>query len=401
MTLTWNPRPKDELLRDLTLPKPLTTLHRAEAQALAEAIALRGVGRVAPNPLVGAVLVDAQHRFLAAGAHEKLGGPHAEISAFAALPSGQDAKGAILYVTLEPCAHQGLTPACAPEVAKRGVKTVVYGAVDPNPSVNGRGAAILAAAGVAVEHDRVWESRCAKLAEVFLWTVTRGTPFVGLKAATTLDGAIARPGDRRAWITGGRARAYGHFLRNYYDAIIVGQTTMISDDPTLDTREALVKGRTPLRVVLDPDGRALQTKAAKSWKILADAPQRVLWLHGAEVESAAKCLDGTGIQRAALGTYGYFALFDPHEILAVLAARGITSVLLEGGGGVYGSFLAARCVNKVHVFQAPKLFGGSDTLPWTGRAGALTGADLSDTEITPLGDDWLLEATLASREIRV
>ena len=404
MTVLWNKVPKDERLRDLTLPEPLTPISREDAQHLAELVALKGLGQVAPNPLVGAVLVDRQHRFLAAGAHERVGQHHAEINALTAYDSaknqvaGVDLRDGTLYVTLEPCAHQSRTPACAPRVAACGVGHVVYGAVDSNPAVNGRGAALLVAHHVAVQHDQHWQPRCTTLAEIFFWNMQKRTPFVGLKAATSLDGAIAVRGDQRAWITGPRARAYGHFLRLYYDAIMIGQRTLMADNPTLDTRDALTSGRSPWRIVLDPDGSALRSRAPKTWNLLGSSPEKVIWLLGKDAVAAreTKALDDLGIQRRHLDFYPTgSAEFNPVQILAVLAGLGITSVLLEGGAGLYGSFLAAGLVNRVHLFQSARLFGGFETVHWTRSAGALTPAAASATEITPLDDDWLIETRLS------
>lgn len=368
---------------------------------MAVLVAMRGLGNVAPNPLVGSVIVDREHRFLAAGAHEQVGSHHAEINAFVAFDRLKvttpeaDATDGTLYVTLEPCAHANRTPACAAQLAPRGIKRVIFGTVDPNPAVNGRGAAILAAAGVSAEHDASWQDACEELAEVFLWNMRFKMPFVALKAATSLDGAIARPGDQRAWITGARARAYGHFLRLHYDANMVGQRTLIADNPTLDTRDSLVKGRAPIRVVIDPDGAALKSRDPKTWKLLGKDPERVFWIHRDDLvaSDATKKLDDTGVVRIPITPTGE-GFLDAKSILAQLADRHVTSVLLEGGAGLYGPFLAAGLVRRLHLFQGAQVFGGSQSLNWTAQAGTLTLKSASATHITPLGDDWLVETTL-------
>jgi diaminohydroxyphosphoribosylaminopyrimidine deaminase/5-amino-6-(5-phosphoribosylamino)uracil reductase len=287
-------------------------------------------------------------------------------------------------------------------VAASGLSRVVFGLVDPNPRVNGSGAALLRAKGVEAELDLSWEPECARLAETFAWNVRKQTPFVGLKAATSLDGMIARPGDQRAWITGPRARAYGHFLRLWYDAVIVGQGTVMADDPRLDARDALlppeVPARTPLRVVLDPDGAALTRASTKLPRMLAKDPAQVLWLTGEELEGAAAA---GGERVAAAGakvqtlTAAADGLFPPAAVLAALQALGVTSVLLEGGAGLYGSFLAAGAVQRLHLFQAATLLGAGGTSLTSGLsaqgAAAILPSPAAGAQLTPLGADWLIE----------
>ena len=226
--MQWQPDPKDAALRSLQLPAIGSKLSPQACKELAVLIAGRGIGQVAPNPLVGAVLVDADHGFLGAGAHERLGQAHAEVNALDYAEQHQQhgrIRGGTLYVTLEPCAHSNRTPACATTLASTGLAKVVYGLVDPNPRVDGRGAKILEQAGIRAELDHTWSATCSELAEIFLCNVRQQRPFVALKVALSLDGLIALPGSQRAWITGPRARAYGHFLRIYYDAIVIGRGT--------------------------------------------------------------------------------------------------------------------------------------------------------------------------------
>ena len=400
MAIRWTPIPKDERLAHFAPPSPGTQVTPRECQALAVQAAWRGLGRVAPNPLVGAVIVDRTHRFLAAGAHECVGQAHAEANALAACTAnGADLKGGTIYVTLEPCAHTGRTPACAPSLAAAGLAHVVYGLDDPNPQVDGRGVRILRAAGLTCELAAEWQPECAALAEIFTWNITQHAPFVALKVATTLDGVMARHGDRRAWITGPRARAYGHFLRAYYDAILIGSTTMLADNPTLDTREGLVAGRSPIRVVVDPGARALRTLGVERANILKNDAHRALWITGPGAlvdadgarRAAALAAKGTALVQLPLAENGSLA---PPSILAALAGRGITSVLLEGGDGLYGPFLAGGHVQRLHLFQAARLFGGDGSLHFAARAGALTAEADSDIDITPLANDWLVEMRL-------
>ena len=392
----------DYAVATLALPSAGTPITPTEAKRLALLIAHRGMGNVSPNPLVGAVCVDSEHRFISAGAHERVGHAHAEINALAAAKLAglsTKLKGGTMYVTLEPCAHSNRTPACAPQVAECGVSRVVYGVVDPNPKVSGRGVAVLHAAGVNCEHDANWAAECEQLAEIFLWNMRHNSPFVGLKVATSADGVMARQGDRRAWITGPRARAYGHFLRVYYDAILIGAGTLIADDPALDARDSLWPGRSPLRVVLDPDGRGLKSKPDKGWRILGHTPEAVLWITcqqlDPEATSAKQELTEKGLQTIALAT-NQTGTFAPVDILTALHARGITSVLIEGGLGTYTPFLNAEAVNHLHLFQAPKLLGGQDALYF--GAGKLE-AEFKNTRITALDRDWLIDADLTRRHV--
>ncbi len=387
------PLAKDQRLAALELPRPGTPLSPEEAKALAEVVALRGVGKVAPNPLVGAVIVDERHAFVSAGAHERVGERHAEIQALdAAEGQGlQDrVRGGTLYVTLEPCAHQNRTPPCAPRVAASGIARVVYGVQDPNPLVDGKGAAILAARGVACIHDRSWEPACRDLAEIFLWNVERSMPFVGLKVATSLDGVMARRGDRRAFITGPRARAYGHFLRTYYDAIVVGRRTLLLDDPDLGPRDALVPGRMPLRIVLDPRGAALAECDPSKLRLFARDPESVLWVVGPGTTASSVARLGARSVEVPLDASGRF---PPDALLAALQRENVTSLLLEGGAGLYADFLAAGSVQKLHHFQAPIVLGNDgDPLYFSANSPAL--ARDGEVKVTALAGDLLLETRL-------
>lgn len=384
---------KDQRLANLELPRPGTPLSPAEARSLAELVALRGVGKVAPNPLVGAVIVDKNHAFVAAGAHERVGERHAEIQAFdaaEALGLAERVKGGTLYVTLEPCAHHNRTPPCAPRVAASGVTRVVYGVRDPNPLVDGKGAALLAANDVQCMHDRDWEPACRELAEIFLWNVERSKPFVGLKVATSLDGVMARRGDRRAFITGPRARAYGHFLRTWYDGVAIGRGTLLLDDPDLGPRDALVPGRMPRRVVLDPRGAALGACNPANLKLLAREPETVLWVVAPGVPTEAVTRRGAKALELRVDASGRFS---PTELLAALGREGVTSLLLEGGAGLYSAFLEAGEVQRLHHFLAPVVLGrDGDPLHFSAASPALA-ADGS-VKVTALDGDLLLETRL-------
>lgn len=404
MGIVWNEKPKDESYAHLTLPQYGAEITPEAAKELAVCLAYRGIGQVSPNPLVGAVIVDSRHRFLAAGAHLQVGTNHAEVNAIEAYEGVFGRSGlhdATMYVTLEPCAHSGRTPACAPRVATCGFRKVVFGVTDPNPKVNGRGAAILAQAGIPSECDTAWAKDCERLAEFFLLSMRKRRPFVGLKAATSLDGMIARRGDRKAWITGTRARQYGHFLRVHYDAVMVGRLTVELDNPVLDARDALwpEHRRTPRRIVLDPGARVFKSMHLDQLNLLKNDPETVIWVTapGAfaapELKQVAQTLDSLGVKRLEV-PLAQDGRYDPSAVLAALHALGMTSVLLEGGAGIYRSFFDANLVDRLHLFQAPRLYGAEDAIGFTAGTHALSGAQASDIEITPLGDDWMIEARL-------
>lgn len=408
--VTWNPLAYDARLAALHLPRPGDTLNKDQAQQLALDVALRGVGAVAPNPLVGAVIVDEAHRFVAAGAHERVGGAHGEAAALLAATGGSTAsagamRGKTIYITLEPCAHEGKrTPPCAPRMVEAGFARVVYGALDANPKVNGKGVEIMRAAGIETVFDANWHAKCERLAEVYLGNARRGRPLIGVKAAATMDAAVARRGDRRAWITGERAREYGHFLRLWYDAIVVGRATLVADDPSLDPRGAIAGGRRlPWRIVVgQPEG----VDVARL-KMLKCGPERVMWCATpaawAKCPASAAALRALGARVVAVegDAAGRMAATALVRAIVAEAAEGtgaaattlpITSILIEGGAGTYAPFFADGLVDRLHLFQAPLLFGDADALRLGDGAGRLTMPRASSIEITPLGDDWVVEA---------
>jgi diaminohydroxyphosphoribosylaminopyrimidine deaminase/5-amino-6-(5-phosphoribosylamino)uracil reductase len=419
MPLSWNAIAADDELAALVLPAPGTPLTPAEAKTLARRVAWRGVGHVSPNPLVGSVLVDRGHRFIAAGHHERVGEAHSEVNAFAAadaaVKSGKVSAGATeggtLYVTLEPCAHTGRTPPCGPRVIASKVARVVIGAKDPNPRVDGRSIEAMRAAGIDVVLDDGWSEACVALAAPFHWQARHATPYVALKAAVSLDGVLALPGDARVWITGTRARAYGHFLRQTYDAVAVGQATLLADDPRLDARdvrEAAAPGgvRSPWRLVLDGDGRGVARFVDEGTRpsVVAHAPEKVVWIVGAAaaqrptVAAHLKTLSSWSVQALVLPEAGASGLVAPETLLGAAAGLGIQSVLLEGGAGLYGPFLAAGEVNRLHLFTAPLMLGSAGARRWTDEAGRLAPTRARAVRMTPLAEDWVTEVELARGE---
>ncbi|HEX5318357.1 MAG TPA: bifunctional diaminohydroxyphosphoribosylaminopyrimidine deaminase/5-amino-6-(5-phosphoribosylamino)uracil reductase RibD [Stellaceae bacterium] len=306
------------------------------AMRAALALARRGLGNTWPNPAVGCVLVN-EGRVVGRGWTQPGGRPHAETEALRR--AGPAAKGATAYVTLEPCAHHGKTPPCAGALIAAGVARVAAAIEDPDPRVAGKGLARLRAAGIVVD-----EGLCAAEAEEvnagFLQRVRTGRPLVTLKLAATLDGRIATASGESRWITGPAARERAHALRAGHDAILVGTGTVIADDPELTCRLPGLTDRSPLRIVFDRHLRippAARVFAPPCWVLTAapDAPE--LRARGVEVVPAPP---------------------DLGETLRVLGARGLTRVLVEGGGRLAASLLAAGLVDRLVWMRAPMAIGG-------------------------------------------
>ena len=253
----------------------MSSLVSTDIQYMKKAIVLarKGLGRTSPNPMVGAVVVR-KGRVVGQGFHQKAGGPHAEPMAIA--QAGKEAKGATLYVNLEPCNHFGRTPPCTQAIIESGIKKVVFGLSDPNPLVKGGGADRLQSQGIEVVRG-VLEEDCRRLNEVYIKWITTGLPFVILKAAVSLDGRIAtRTGDSK-WISNERSRLLVHHLRNQVDGVVVGIRTVIKDDPLLTVRLPKRKIKDPLRIVLDPRLR-ISLKAR-----ILEGPAKTLIVSGTKV----------------------------------------------------------------------------------------------------------------------
>lgn len=353
---------------------------RDDERYMTEALALarRGLGRTSPNPAVGALVVRSG-RIVGRGYHRRAGGPHAEVLALR--EAGARARGATLYVTLEPCIHTGRTGPCVPLVLDAGVRRVVVGAVDPNPRVRGGGIRRLRASGVEVVTG-VLGGECRRLNEHFEKHVTTGLPFVALKLATTLDGRIAtRSGDSR-WVTGEAARRRVHELRDRFDAVLVGSETVIRDDPRLTCR--IRGGRDPLRVVLD--GRL---RASESARVFAgDGRVRLYTMAERSAKACRLGARGVVVRRGGGDRSGSL-----RRVLRDLGADGVTSVLVEGGARVAARALRDGLVDRLILFVAPKLVGG-DGRPLAAELGVRRMRDallVADLTIERVGRDWLVE----------
>ena len=311
-------------------------------------IARNAEGRTSPNPMVGAVVVK-DGKIIAEGWHRQAGTPHAEVHALNM--AGELAKGATLYVTLEPCSHFGRTPPCVNRIIESGIKKVVAAMSDPNPKVAGRGFEILKSAGVEVEVGLL-EAEARRLNEVFLKFITEKLPFVTMKFASSLDGKIATYSGESQWISCAESRKFVHHLRDINDAILVGIGTVLADNPSLTTR--LVAGKNPVRVIVDStartplDSKVVTDKSART--IIATTSNAP-----AEKISALKNL---GVEIILAGN----ECVDLKILMQKLAAQEITSILVEGGGQIHFSMLKAGLVDKIYAFIAPKIIGGKNSL---------------------------------------
>ena len=366
------------------MSEPLDTAYMEMAYGLAE----KARGRTSPNPLVGAVLVK-DGAIVGTGFHEEAGKPHAE--AIALRRAGRRARGATLYVTLEPCVHWGRTPPCADALLAAGIRRAVVSAVDPNPLVNGRGLRLLRRNGVDVRLGLLAE-RNLRLNEAYAKYITRRVPWVTLKAAVSADGRIAAAGGDARWITSAAARAYGHLLRGEHDALLVGIGTLLSDDPRLTVRHPAWGRKPTTRIILDPQLRF--PEAARILSTLRQGPVLVLARRDAD-PPRAKALRKKGVEvvPAPAGPNG----LDLVAVLAALGRREIASVLVEGGSKVFSSFLKAKLADKAVLALAPKLIGGSRAPGlWEGEGAARVrdALNLRTTAVLRVGDDIIVEGYL-------
>ena len=349
-------------------------------------LAERGRGLTSPNPMVGAVVVADRGEIVGEGFHARAGGPHAEIEALRA--AGSRARGATLYITLEPCSHQGRTPPCAPAVIAAGVARVVASIGDPNPQVSGTGFNALRAAGIEVVVG-VGAAEAELQNRAFLTAMRERRPHVTLKAGMTLDGKIADLHGGSRWITGEAARRHAHRLRSESDAIVVGIGTVLRDDPELTVRLGQPWPREPLRVVLDTTART----PVGARLIRAGRPSAAVIAVGAGApEPRVRALAAAGATVVSCGTRD--GRVDLGALLGELFAREVRAVLVEGGGEVHGAFLDAGLVDRVAMFAAPLLIGGRGATPVVAGAGRelKSAVRLGSFTVTPLGDDLLIEA---------
>jgi len=317
-------------------------------------LAARGRGFTSPNPLVAAVVVK-DGAVVGQGYHQFAGGPHAEVYAIDA--AGPQARGATLYVNLEPCNHTGRTPPCTLKIVEAGIRRVVVGMQDPNPAVTGGGADFLKQRGIEVTLG-VCKEAAEALNEVFIKYIRTRRPFVIAKCAATLDGRIAtRTGDSK-WVTGEAARACVHELRHAVDAILVGVGTVAADDPQLTTRIADREVKDPVRVILDTHGRIPLSARVLHHASVADT---IVVTGPAACADAQRRISGPGVRVIEAATRD--GRIDLPALMGELGGMGITSILIEGGSRVLASAFRAGVVDKACFFFAPLISGGDDGVP--------------------------------------
>ena len=346
------------------------------------ALALKGTGRVNPNPLVGAVVVK-DGRIIGEGYHQQYGCPHAERNALAACT--ESAAEATIYVTLEPCCHHGKNPPCTEALIQAGISRVVVGSADPNPLVAGKGIAQLKGAGIQVEEGFL-QAECDAINFIFFHYITTNKPYLALKYAMTADGKIACHTGASRWITGEVARHHVHQLRNKYAAIMVGTGTVLADDPELTCR--IENGNNPLRIVCDtqlrtPLSSKLVTTAKEVPTIIATCCQE---------ESRHKPYQEAGCQIWVVPSKNRGV--DLQALVHRLGQEKIDSVLVEGGGQLNWSLLQAGLVQRVYTYIAPKIFGGAAAKSPVGGIGVDNPQQAFQMRVVAtqqLGEDFLLE----------
>lgn len=324
-------------------------------------LAMKGNGTVAPNPMVGAVLVHPKLGLIAEGWHRKFGGPHAEVDCLATVSDQKILSESTLYVTLEPCSHTGKTPPCADLIVQKGISKVVVACEDPNPTVSGRGINRMKEAGVEVVFG-VLEEEAKQLNRHFFSHQKNKRPFITLKWAETADGFIARPDGSSKWISGPESRSMVHQMRANHQAIWVGRNTLKKDDPFLNVRSWA--GKSPIRLVMDPE-----LSLPESLQVFTDglAPT---WIFNSKKEEKE-------------GTLTWFKTdsFELSSILEMLSKKGIQSIFVEGGSILIQQFLDESRWDEACVFQSSVLFGAGIQAP------VLSNGFLK--ERISVGSDWL------------
>jgi diaminohydroxyphosphoribosylaminopyrimidine deaminase / 5-amino-6-(5-phosphoribosylamino)uracil reductase len=347
-------------------------------------LAALGKGKTSPNPMVGAVLVK-QGRVLGEGYHRRAGEDHAEVVALG--QAGDQAFGATLYATLEPCSHYGRTPPCAEQIIRTGVQRVVAAMADPNPLVSGKGFERLREAGIPAESG-LMEAEASALNEAYIKLITTGLPFVILKGAISLDGKIGTVTGESRWITGPPARERVHRLRNEVDAVMVGISTVLKDDPQLTVRLPSGFQRDPLRIILDS-----QAKLPLGARVLnLSSPAKTLVITSAS--AAKEKLEALKSRGAEVWCMEEEAGRIPlRPLLRRLGELKVMSLMIEGGSELNASSLREGIVDKVVLFLAPRLIGGTAAPSLIGGAGVRELADsffLKKVSLEQIGDDIMI-----------
>lgn len=342
-----------------------------------------GRGKVAPNPMVGAVIVKAG-KIIGEGYHKKYGDNHAEVNAFE--NATEDVSGATLYVTLEPCAHYGKTPPCAKRIVKEGIKKVVIGVLDPNPLVAGKGVNILKDAGIEVVVG-VLEEECRKINEVFMKYIKTSRPFVLMKYAMSLDGKISTATGKSKWISCEKSRRDVHKLRNNLSAIMVGINTVIKDNPMLNCR--IEGGNDPIRIIVDSNLRIpLDSKIVNTSNNISTI---VATTHKADKDKI-KLLEERNVE--VIVAKEKDGRVDITSLIDKLGEKKIDSILLEGGSEINFSCLQEGIVDKVRIYIAPKILGGNNAKGAVGGRGVsemIESFNIENIDISTIGSDIVVE----------
>lgn len=365
-----------------------------EAMSLAISEAKKGWGKTSPNPLVGCVILSKEGDVLAKGYHAHYGGAHAEISAMSQIVDRSKLHGALVYVTLEPCAHVGKTGSCATALVDAQVGRVVYGVEDPFEEVKGEGIARLRAAGIVAqraESENI-QQECEELAEIFLCNHRENRAFVALKLAASIDGVVSLNSGESQWITSEESRTHSHYLRAQYDAVLVGRKTVEEDDPFLNVRHPDFEGHRNKVVIIDPQLKCLE-KLPERQLFKIREPEEIFIV----CSETAPVQDMHGTQRVSM-TASNEGHFNWQSLLTSIYERDIRSLFVEGGAHTIGQFLqTAHGVHRFYLYQSASVLGLGGGIGWSQNF-AVKSLDqrlyLSSPEVSSLGQDIFISAQI-------
>lgn len=362
-------------------------MNDSDYMKLAIELAKKGEGAVSPNPMVGAVIVK-DGRIIGKGCHEEYGKMHAERNALASCT--ESTEGATIYVTLEPCCHYGKQPPCTEAIINAGIKRVVVGSRDPNPLVSGKGNKLLRKNGIVVEEDFMKEE-CDSLNPVFFHYITKKMPYVIMKYAMTMDGKIAAYTGDSKWVTGKETRNRVHRDRSRYTGIMVGSQTVLNDNPMLTCR--IPGGKNPIRIICDTRLRTpLDSNIVNTARDI-----RTIIATGNNAISRYDDYISRGCEMITVNEKG--GHIDITELMYMLAAMKIDSILLEGGGTLNFAALNAGVVNRVQAYIAPKIIGGKDSVSPVEGMGIAHMSDavkLKNSVINRIGEDYMIESEVVT-----
>jgi diaminohydroxyphosphoribosylaminopyrimidine deaminase/5-amino-6-(5-phosphoribosylamino)uracil reductase len=347
----------------------------------------KGAGFVSPNPLVGCVILNRAGSLIGKGHHARIGEAHAEVNALESVQDKTQLEDAQVFVTLEPCAHEGRTSSCAKALARLPIASVTYGLQDPNPKVSGEGVAILREAGKEVTLYAGLQDELEELCEIFLTNMRSKRAFAALKAAASLDGKIALPDGSSQWITGEESRAHVHYLRGTYDAVLAGAGTFIKDNPRLNSRDMHFATKSHKAILLDPEGISLPLLQGSALLEVRDAR---------EIYIVTASLHKTDLPVKQIVSPLKNGEFDLGQVLQQLYAEEICSVLVEGGAYTHSTFIKQKFADRLYLYIAPKILGQG--VAWS--AGLTTSSldqavTLRKVSQQPFGDDLLLSGKFA------